>query len=444
MADSTSPGQPNPTPRDGEILAPEPALIAAERGGSTPGGIRDEQLIVRESPAFLRTVLSLFAAGFSTFALLYSVQPMMPVFAHAFDLKAAASSLVLSVSTAGLAFGLLFVGPISDAVGRKNVMVLSLLGATACMLASVASPTWGLVLVLRGLLGVCLSGFVAVAMTYLSEEIHPKDLGFAMGLYIGGNGLGGMLGRLIAGVLVDFLSWRVTLAILGVLTGCVTLIFWRIVPASRHFRPVRHNVGSLVRGFSVHLRDSALRLLFLEGFLLMGGFVTLFNYVTYRLLSPPYDLSQAAVGCIPAVYFGGIYSSARMGALADRYGRRRVLWVIICVMIGGLLITLADPLWALLAGMVFFSAGFFGAHSVASSWVGRRALTARGQASSLYLLSYYVGGSVAGTAGGVFWHSHGWPGVVVFIGGILALSLLISLRLIRIPPLEAALARARS
>jgi len=178
--------------------------------------------------------------------------------------------------------------------------------------------------------------------------------------------------------------------------------------------------------------------LFLEGFLLMGGFVTLFNYISYRLLAAPYHLSQSVVGSISAVYLAGIYSSARVGALADKLGRRRVLWAAIAVMLAGVLATLAEPLWLILVGMLVFTAGFFGAHSVASSWIGRRARQARGQASSLYLLCYYLGSSVAGTAGGVFWHRAGWTGVGLFISGLLTVALLVALHLFRVPPLETA------
>jgi YNFM family putative membrane transporter len=92
-------------------------------------------------------------------------------------------------------------------------------------------------------------------------------------------------------------------------------------------------------------------------------------------------------------------------------------------MLGGLLMTLFSSLWLIFIGMLLFSAGFFAAHSVASSWIGPRARRARGQASSLYLFSYYLGSSMAGTLGGVFWHNYGWNGV----GGFIALMLLAAL-----------------
>lgn len=390
--------------------------------------------IEKGSPAFMKTVLALFSGGFATFALLYCVQPMMPLLSQEFAINAAQSSLVLSVATAMLAIGLLITGPISDRIGRKPVMVFALVCAALSTLASAVMPSWELVLATRALVGLSLSGLAAVAMTYLSEEIHPQHIGLAMGLYIGGNAIGGMCGRLISGVLIDFVSWHTAMLCIGGLALVAAVVFWKVLPESRNFRPQTLNPRSLLNGFVMHFRDAGLPWLFLEAFLLMGAFVTLFNYIGYRLLAEPYHMNQALVGLLSIVYLSGIYSSAQVGALADRLGRRKVFWASIVVMAGGMLMTLASPLAMIIVGMLVFTFGFFGAHSVASSWIGRRALKAKGQASSLYLFSYYAGSSVAGTAGGVFWHMAGWNGIGLFIGSLLALALLVALHLSRLAP----------
>ncbi|GGL97721.1 MFS transporter [Pseudomonas asuensis] len=413
----------------------EPAPIQAARKAANQA-LEDADLYIEKGTRqFIHTALALFCGGFATFALLYCVQPMMPIFSEAFGITAAKSSLVLSVSTGLMAIGLLITGPISDAVGRKPVMVVSLFAAAIFTLLSAIMPTWEGVLVTRALVGLSLSGLAAVAMTYLSEEIHPQHIGLSMGLYISGNALGGMSGRVISGVLVDFVSWRVALASLGGLALVAAIIFWRRLPESRHFHPTPLRPRTLVNGFTQHFRDAGLPWLFLEGFLLMGAFVTLFNYIGYRLLGEPYHLSQAVVGVLSVVYLSGIYSSAQVGSLADKLGRRRVFWAVILLMLGGVVLTLFTPLPLVLVGMLLFTFGFFGAHSVASSWIGRRARQAKGQASSLYLFCYYVGSSIAGTLGGVFWHEAGWNGVGLFIATLLVGALAVALHLARLPAL---------
>ncbi|MGX9272709.1 MFS transporter [Pantoea ananatis] len=387
--------------------------------------------IVRGTRPYMRVTLALFSAGLATFALLYCVQPILPVLSAQFGISPAASSISLSISTAMMALGLLVTGPLSDAIGRKSVMVTALLLAAICTLLSATMTSWHGILLMRGLIGLSLSGVAAVGMTYLSEEIHPSVVAFSMGLYISGNSIGGMSGRLISGVLTDFFSWRIAIAAIGCFALAAALMFWKILPESRHFRPASLRPRHLTINFRLHWRDAGLPLLFAEGLLLMGAFVTLFNYIGYRLLGAPWHLSQAVVGLLSVVYLTGSWSSPKAGALTSRFGRGPVMFGSTFIMLMGLLLTAVNGIALIFIGMMLFTAGFFAAHSVASGWIGPRARRAKGQASSLYLFSYYVGSSVAGTAGGFFWHQFGWGGLTLFISALLVLALWVAWQLHR-------------
>lgn len=389
----------------------------------------ESEYIEKNSPLFRKVSFALFLGGFATFALLYCVQPMMPVFSKEFSVNASQSSLLISMSTFMLAFGLLMTGPISDAMGRKSIMVIALLLSALFTIISAVVHNWQLLLICRALVGLSLSGVAAVAMAYLNEEISPKHLGVAMGLYIGGNAIGGMSGRLISGVLIDFYSWHVVLGIMSILALVCAFLMWKLLPASKHFEPTPIKFSKLLNGYLHHISQPRLPWLFLQGFLLMGAFVTLFNYIAYRLIAPPYLLSQAWIGLLSIVYLSGIFSSTTFGSLADRYGHARVLWIAIVIMLTGVIITLAMPISIIFIGMVVFALGFFGAHTVTSSWIGRSATKAKGQASSFYLFCYYMGSSIMGTAGGHFWQTNQWDGVVGYISGILMVSLLVALYL---------------
>lgn len=407
--------------------------LAATAPKKQSSSLNKRPYIERGTPQFMRVTLALFSAGLATFALLYCVQPILPVLSQDFGVSPAQSSLSLSFSTGLLAIGLLFTGPLSDAIGRKSVMVTSLLLAAVCTLICAFMTSWHGILLMRALIGLSLSGLAAVGMTYLSEEIHPSFVAFSMGLYISGNSIGGMSGRLVTGVLTDFFSWRISLAVIGLFALIAAFVFWRILPASRHFRASSLRPRTLMINFKLHWHDRGLPLLFAEGFLLMGSFVTMFNYIGYRLLADPYHLSQAIVGLLSVVYLTGSYSSPKAGAMTSRFGRGPVLLFAILIMLTGILITLLAPVTLIFIGMMLFTGGFFAAHSVASSWIGRRARRAKGQASSLYLFCYYAGSSVAGTLGGVFWHSFGWTGVVVFISVMLLLALWVVRALKQLP-----------
>jgi YNFM family putative membrane transporter len=390
------------------------------------------------TPAFRRTNLAMFAAGVATFGLLYCVQPLMPEFSRQFGVSAAESALSLSLTSAVVALTMLFAGPVSDAWGRKKVMTLSLWASAAIVLIAAAAPDWRSFLVLRALLGLALGGLPAVGMTYLSEEVHPESIGLGMGLYIGGNAAGGLGGRLIAGVLTDFFGWRVALGAVGAVGAVAALLFVRYLPPSRRFVHQPLNLRSALRRFHGLFRDPGLPWLFAEGSVLLGGFVTVYNYIGYRLTAPPYSLSQSAVGLIFSVYLVGMFSSSWVGHLAGRLGRRKVLWTMFVLELVGLGMTLLRPVWSIVAGIAVITFGFFGGHSIVSSWVGRRAGAAKAQASALYLFAYYLGAGIAGAVGGLFYAQHGWPGVAAFVATLFVLSLLFAWRLYHLAPLPLA------
>lgn len=167
-----------------------------------------------------------------------------------------------------------------------------------------------------------------------------------------------MSGRLLTGVFTDFFGWRVALAVISAFALAAAIMFWRILPESRHFRPISLKPKTLLINFHLHWRDRGLPLLFLEGFLLMGAFVTLFNYIGYRLMMSPWSLNCAVVGLLSVAYLTGTRSSPKAGALTVRYGRGPVMLFFIAVMLFGLLMTLFSPLWLIFIGMLLFSAGF--------------------------------------------------------------------------------------
>lgn len=403
-----------------------------DQAATTPAG---DDFIRHGTPLFRRTNLALFAAGIATFGLLYCVQPLMPEFSKDFGVSAAGAALSLSVTTGVLAVAMLVAGAVSDAWGRKSVMTVSLLSSSLLVLATAMVRDWHMLLVLRTLLGLTLSGLPAVAMTYLSEEMHPDSIGLGMGLYISGNAIGGMGGRLVAGVMADFVGWRAGVGAVGAIGLLAGLVFWRSLPPSRHFTVQPFHWKTLQARFTSAFRDAGLPWLFAEGFLLLGAFVTVYNFIGYRLLAPPYGLSQAVVGLIFSVYLIGTFSSAWMGHLAGKLGRRKVLWTAFALMLAGVLLTLTTPLPLIVLGIVAITFGFFGGHSIASSWVGRRAGVAKAQASSMYLFSYYMGSSLAGAGGGLFYASHGWNGVAAFVGALVLAGLLIAWRLRHLAPL---------
>ncbi|WP_434990528.1 MFS transporter [Xanthomonas melonis] len=379
---------------------------------------------VATAPAIGRIRLALFLAGFATFSLLYSVQPVLPEFARTFGVDAAVASLPLSLATAGLAIAIFCAGAVSENLGRRGLMFASIALAAVLNLIAAFLPHWGALVVVRTLSGIALGGVPAVAMVYLGEELPPHKLGAATGLYVAGNAFGGMSGRILMSVLTDHSDWRTALALLSVLDLLCALAFVWLLPPSRHFVR-RHgiNLQFHLRAWAGQLRDRNLPWLFVLPFLLMGVFVSVYNYAGFRLGGPEFALSQSQIGMIFSAYVFGIVSSSVAGGASDRFGRGPVVsaGIVCCVL--GVVLTLTHALALVVGGIVLLTIGFFIAHSAASAWVSRLGGAHRSHAASLYLLAYYAGSSVIGAMGGWFWQHGGWAGLVGMSLSLLGMAL---------------------
>lgn len=385
-------------------------------------------------PEYRRLSVALFAAGLATFALLYSTQPLLPQLVDAFHVSPSQSAFSVSFATFGLGLALLLAGPASEVLGRTNLMRWSVAATSLFALLSAFAPTWHTLLALRGLQGIAMAGLPAVAMAYLREEVHQDSHARASGLYIAGTAVGGMAGRLIAGGLSDVGGWRFAtggIALVGVLCAAVV---WLLLPASRNFRPSPARRKDLFSGRV--FRDPALLALYGIAATGVGAFVAVYNGAVFRLSGSPYELSAGAAGLVFCVYLLGSAGSATAGTLADRYGRRAVVPIGCLITLAGVAITLAAPLPLIVLGLAVMTAGFFAVHGVASGWVPARAHASgvgTGQASSMYLFSFYLGSSVFGGLAGTAWSRAQWSGVAGEAAVLFAVTLLLALLLKNVP-----------
>ena len=364
------------------------------------------------SPLSFRITLALSLAGFSCFLLLYGTQPLLPQLTVAFGITPGNASLAVTAGTGAMALLLIPLSVIADRWGRERLMRFGLLGAATCSLASALAPDFTLLVLARAGLGICIAGVPAAAMAHLGEELPAAERTRAMGLYIGANALGGMAGRLLAAAVSDWAgNWHDGLLAVSLLGLLVAVAFWRLLPPAEHFQPHSLQPRQLFADVRRIYADPGLPWLFCTAFLSMGTLVALYNFLPFRLGQAPYELGPAAIGSIFLLYAVGSWSSAWAGRQVARHGRQRMQWLMALLMTAGIALTLAMPLWLIIGALALYTFGFFAVHSVASAWVGHRAGPRRGLVSALYLSSYYLGGSVVGTATGWAWSHAGWPGV---------------------------------
>ncbi len=373
----------------------------------------------RGSTAYTRLLAALFCAGVATFAQLYSPQAVLPLISADLGVGAAHAALIISASTVGLAIGVIPWSALADRIGRVKAITVSVSGATLVGMLVPFAPTFGLLMAGRFTEGLLVGGVPAIAVAYLTEEVDRAHAARAAGTFVAGTTIGGLLGRLVSSPVAEFAGWRIGVFTVAVICGMAAMGFVKLAPEPQGFTPASHRGtnpdGSLAHRLAVNLRTPRQLVLFAQGFLLMGGFVALYNFLGYRLTAAPFHLPASVVSLVFLAYLAGTWASSRAGAEAARFGRRRVLLVSVAIMMMGIAITLSSNVIAILIGLVVATAGFFGAHSTAAGWTGQAAPVGKAQASSLYNLFYYGGSSAIGWLGGVAFDEHGWTAVAVTI-----------------------------
>lgn len=374
------------------------------------------------SRAYRRILVCLFFSGLATFAQLYSTQAVLPDIATEYRVTAATSALTVSAATLGMAASVLIWAAVADRYGRVPTMIASLVLATLCGFLGLLTPGIWTLVIARALEGAALGGVPGIAVAYLSEELDHRHIASAAAIFVSGNSVGGLAGRVIAGSMSGFTgSWR--LGVLTVVTVCAlsTAAFIVLVPKAKGFVPLRRRSAAELPTTTAwqrvleNLRDPGQMALYLQGFMFMGSFVAVYNYLGFRLTHAPYNLPIELVSLLFVTFFIGTVTSPFAGRAAERFGRLPVLLSAAGIMAVGALITLSGPVWIIWGGLLIFTAGFFAAHSICSGWVGVRHQTGRAQASSLYNLFYYTGSSLLGWFAGYWFRVGAWPGVVLLV-----------------------------
>ncbi|GHD52261.1 MFS transporter [Streptomyces mirabilis] len=383
----------------------------------TPGG-----------PGYRRMSFALFLAGVATFALLYSTQALLPLVSTDFGVSASEASWTVSAATGALALFVLPMSALSERFGRRTLMTASLAVAVTVGLLVPFAPSIGALVALRAVQGAALAGLPASATAYLAEEVRPKALITAIGLFVAGNSVGGMSGRVITGWVAQEWGWRVAVATIGIIAVACAVAFRMLLPAPKHFTPGSLRPRVLARTVRDHLANPLLRRLYAIGALFMMVFGGVYTVIGYRLTEAPFSLPQGIIGSIFLVYLVGTVSASTAGRLVARLGRRGSLYLAGGTTTAGLLLSLVDSLPLVLLGLVLITAGFFAGHAVASSSVSHTAKQGRAQASALYQSAYYIGSSAGSTLGAVAFHAGGWAGTVALglfaVLGVVTITLL--------------------
>lgn len=365
-------------------------------------------------------------SGLSVFAQLYLFQPMLSELQASFGVSLATGSLAVSASTIGMATGLFLFAFKADTFKRERLMSLSLILSALLTITSAFMSHFVLLLLLNFLKGIALSGVSAVALAYLSDEIEPGKIGLAISLYLSGNTIGGMTGRVAGSLLAGWGGWQQAVWAIGITSLLLGFLFYWKIPASSQ---VSQNCISIKEKLQ-QMKDLLSKRLFIGMYLIaalaMGVFVSVYNYISIQLESPRYGLPHQMIAMIFVMYLTGVAGSIIVGKLSDKHRPERLLRYSLILLGAGLSMLLIPRLWALIAGLGILTFAFFSTHTIASRIVSVNASRSKSSATSIYWLSYYAGSSIIGSLTGIILTRFGWDTFVEILLMLTTLSYLIS------------------
>ncbi|MEH6465490.1 MAG: MFS transporter [Shewanella psychromarinicola] len=388
------------------------------------------------SRAETRLIWALCLASMVIYINLYTLQGMLPSIAEHFDVSGAQATLVLSVTSFTLAFSLLFYALLSDRIGRLVPIVMSLWLLAASNILLVFAQSFDALVWVRLLQGILLAAVPAISMAYFKEQLDPVFMLKAAAVYIMANSIGGIAGRLLGGLMAQYLSWQSSMGLIFIVTLMGVAFVTYLLPR-REIKPSvikekinwRRKAKQDFNGFMFHLSDTQMRLAYIIGGLAFMMMVNQFSFIQLHIMAEPYGLSRFQATLIFLCYLSGTFAAWLSAKWIVRYGSMPLFRVALCLMVAGTLLTLVDTLTAIVAGFLITACGFFLTHSCCNSFVAIRATSHRAKATSLYLCCYYLGASLGGPYLMLFWHKAEWNGVVVGSMSLLVLLLVTIWRL---------------
>jgi predicted MFS family arabinose efflux permease len=359
-------------------------------------------------------------AGAAAFINLYTPQAILPFMAQEFGASAGDASLILTAGSLAVAFTAPFSGVAADVLGRKWVICGAMLLLVVPTLMCAFAPTLNALIFWRFVQGLLLPPIFAVTIAYVGDEWPANEATGVIGIYASASGFGGFLGRFLPGILSDTIGWRGGFLMMAGLTFVCFLVVVTFLPRERKF--VRaSNLAASLRQMFVHLRNPRLIAIYAVGAGVLFNFMAIFTYVNFHLAAPPFNRSAAFLGSIFLVYLAGSMLTPWTGAAVSRFGRRNFVLGVLGVWICGLFVMLVPSIPVIIAGLVVCATCGFLCQASSTSYVAISAQGGTSSAVGLYVLFFYIGGSMGAYLPGLAWEALGWPSAIAMVAGVIVI-----------------------
>lgn len=259
------------------------------------------------------------------------------------------------------------IGLMFPRLDRRSLLVWMALAAAASNLIVAISPNLVIVLLARFLLGAAISAFWSMSITVAVRVAGPERLGRAVMFTSAGASLATVAGVPLGVMLSEFVDWRTTFALAGVVTGLLAIALRVLLPSvpAAQTSSIALLIDTIRRpGVSLGLIGHV--------FVVLGHFLA-YTYVRLALERIP-EVDPGTIVVLLALFgAGGLIGNIVIGLVIDRtFAFFAVLAPVVIAVAVAAMILLSDSLVGI--GAVVFVWGLFFASwlIVVNTWVGHR------------------------------------------------------------------------
>jgi len=348
-----------------------------------------------------------FTLVMATFAVIYITQPILPLLQVEFGVDETQASLTVSAVILGIALSNLPFGRLADLYPIKPLIAAGgFFVAGAGFMCSMAHHI-AFLIAFRFMQGVFIPAISTCLVAYLARSLPVERLNVAMGSYIAASLVGATGGRMVSGWLFSPQEWRQAFVCLSILVcvGAGAALMW--LPREQRERTQEIQDA----GFLSLLRRTDLLRIYVVAFSELFVFSAMFNYLPFYLSGPDFGFSTKVITLMYLSYLIGAVVAPVSGRISNRLGNGVTMVMGAGVFALSLGFTYVHSFFVICLSLVGVCAGFFAIHASAAGALNRRLSASRGRANSLYVLFYYLGGSVGITISGYAYQLFGWKGV---------------------------------
>lgn len=357
-------------------------------------------------------------AGF-TVANCYYNQPLLEMIRGDLGINAQQANLITVITQIGYALGLLFLIPMGDLYSRRRVILINMtLAALMAIVIATASHIWliwGASLIL-GACSVIPQFFIPIA----GQFSKPKDKSRNMGFVLSGLLTGILASRVVSGYVGDWLGWREMFYIAAIVMVICMAFTLKLMPNMK-----RNYVGSyrglMITVAEIFLYHPRIRLNSIRAAFGFGSMMAIWSCLAFKLAQPPFLAGSEMVGRLGLCGIVGAIVASGLGKLIPRFGIRKFSLCGAILQIGAwtLAIAMGDSYIGLIAAIILVDVGLQCQQLSNQSGCIQEIPEAANRANTIFMTTYFIGGSLGTFCSGLAWIHLGWLGIC-FVGLIFA------------------------